>query len=44
MMISVIIFFRIFEIITFCFIVDVCDQVHNVEVIHLSYVLTASEI
>ena len=37
------IFFRIFEIIIFCFVVAICDPVHDVETIfHLSYVLTAS--
>ena len=42
-MISVDIFFRIFEIIIFCCVVAICDQVHDVETIfHLSYVLTAS--
>ena len=36
-------FFRIFEIINFCFVVAICDIVYNVETIfHLSYVLTAS--
>ena len=36
-------FFRIFEIIIFCFVVAICDLVHDVETIyHLSYVLTAS--
>ena len=36
-------FFRIFEIIIFCFVVAICDLVHNVETIfHLSYVLTVS--
>ena len=44
-MISVVIFFRIFEIIIFCFVVAICDLVHAVEAIfHLSYVLTASGI
>ena len=45
MMISVVIFFRIFEIFIFCFVVAIglCDLVHDVETIfHLSYVLTAS--
>ena len=38
-------FFHIFEIISFCFVVAKCDQVHDVETIfHLSYVLTASGI
>ena len=42
-MISVDNFFRIFEIIIFCFVVAICDLVHDVETIfHLSYVLTAS--
>ena len=42
-MISVDSFFRIFEIIIFCFVVAICDLVHDVETIfHLSYVLTAS--
>ena len=36
-------FFRIFEIIIFCFVIAICDLVHDVEIIfHLSYVLTAS--
>ena len=36
-------FFRIFEIIIFCFVVVICDLVHDVEtIVHLSYVLTAS--
>ena len=36
-------FFRIFEIIIFCFVVAICDLVHDVETIfHLSYVLKAS--
>ena len=36
-------FFRIFEIIISCFVVAICDLVHDVETIfHLSYVLTAS--
>ena len=36
-------FFRIFEINIFCFVVAICDLVHDVETIfHLSYVLTAS--
>ena len=35
--------FCIFEIIIFCFVVAICDLVHDVETIfHLSYVLTAS--
>ena len=38
------IFFVFFGIIIFCFIVAICDLVHDVETIfHLSYVLTASE-
>ena len=38
-------FFVFFEIIIFCFVVAICDLVHNVETIfHLSYVLTASGI
>ena len=42
-MISVDIFFRIFEIIIFSCVVAICDLVHDVETIfHLSYVLTAS--
>ena len=42
-MISVVDFFRIFEIIIACFVVAICDLVHAVEtIIHLSYVLTAS--
>ena len=33
----------IFEIIIFCFVVAICDLVHDVKTIfHLSYVLTAS--
>ena len=42
---SVVIFFVFFfvEIIIFCFVVAICDLVHDVETIfHLSYVLTAS--
>ena len=38
-------FFRNFEVIIFCFVVAICDIVHDVETIfHLSYmyVLTAS--
>ena len=36
-------FFGIFEIIIFCFVVAICDLVHDVETIfHLSYVRTAS--
>ena len=36
-------FFRIFEIINFCFVVAICDVVHIVEtILHLSYLLTAS--
>ena len=36
-------FFRIFEIIFFCFVVTICDLMHDVETIfHLSFVLTAS--
>ena len=36
-------FFCIFEIIVFCFVVAICDLVHNVETIfHLSYLLTSS--
>ena len=35
--------FRIFEIIIFCFVVAICDLVHDVQTIfHLSYLLTAS--
>ena len=35
--------FRIFEIFIFCFVVAICDLVHDVKTIfHLSYVLTAS--
>ena len=42
-MISVVNFFRIFAIIIFCFVVAICDLVHDVETIfQLSYVLTAS--
>ena len=37
-------FFRIFEIIIFCFFVAICDLVQDVKTIfHLSYVITASE-
>ena len=43
MIYAVIFFFRIFEIIIFCFVVAICDLVHDVETIsHLSYMLTAS--
>ena len=36
-------FFRIFEIIIFCFVVAICELVHAVEtILYLSYVLTAS--
>ena len=36
-------FFCIFEIIIFCFVVAICDLVHDVEsIFHLSYLLTAS--
>ena len=36
-------FFVFFEIIIFCFVVDICDLVHAVlTIFHLSYVLTAS--
>ena len=36
-------FFRIFEIIIFCFVVAICELVHDVEnIFHLSFVLTAS--
>ena len=32
-------FFRIFEIITFCFVVALCDLIHDVEaIVHLSYI------
>ena len=42
-MISVDNFFRIFEIIIFCFVFAIFDLVQNVETIfHISYVLTAS--
>ena len=42
-MISMVNFFRIFEIIIFCFVVAICDLVYDVETIfHHSYVLTAS--
>ena len=42
-MISVVNYFRIIEIIIFCFVVAICDLVHGVETIfHLSYVLKAS--
>ena len=37
-------FFVTFEIINFCCVVAICDQVHDVEnIFHLSYVLRASE-
>ena len=40
-----VIFFRIFEIIIFCFVVAIYDLVHDVETIfHLSYVLTVSDL
>ena len=36
-------FFRIFEIIIFCFVVGICDLVQDVATrFHLSYLLTAS--
>ena len=42
-MISVDIFFRIFEIIIFCFVVAICDLVHDVDAMYgVLYVLTAS--
>ena len=42
-MISVDNFFRIFEIIIFCFVVAICDLVHHVEAMYgLPKVLTAS--
>ena len=42
-MISVVIFFRIFEIIIFYFVVAICDLVRDVATkFHLSYVLTES--
>ena len=42
-LISVVIFFHIFEIIIFCCVVAICNLVHDVETIfHLSYALTAS--
>ena len=35
--------FRFLEIIIFCFVVAICDLVHDVETLfHLSYLLTAS--
>ena len=34
MMVLVVIFFRVFEIIIFCFVVAVCDLVHDVEIRH----------
>ena len=41
-MITVVFFFRIFEIIIICFAVAICDLVHDVETIfYLSYMLTA---
>ena len=43
MMISVDNFFVFFEIIIFCFVVAICDLVHDViTIFHLSYLLTAS--
>ena len=37
-------FIRIFEIIIFCFVIAICDLVHNVEAIFgIPQVLTASE-
>ena len=33
-MVYVVIFFRIFEIIIFCFVVDIYDLVHYVEAMH----------
>ena len=42
-MISVVSYFVFLEIFIFCFVVVICDLVHDVETIfHLSYVLTAS--
>ena len=42
-MISVVNFFRIFEIVIFCFVVAICDLVHTVEAMYgLPEVLTAS--
>ena len=42
-MISVVIIFCIFVIISFCFVVAICNLVHDVETIfHFYYVLTAS--
>ena len=42
-MISVDDYFVFFEIIIFCFVVAICDLVHDVETIfHLYYLLTAS--
>ena len=36
-------FFRIFEIIIYCFVVDICDLVHDMEPkFHLPKLLTAS--
>ena len=36
--------FLYFGIIIFCFVVAICDLVHDVEsIFHLSYVLTAAE-
>ena len=41
--ISVVIFFVFFEITIFCFVVAICDLVHDMETIfHLSYVLKIS--
>ena len=36
-MISVVIFFRIFEIIIFCFVVAICDLVHPVKAMYGLY-------
>ena len=42
-MISVDNFFVFFRLLFFCFVVAICDLVHDVETtFHLSYVLTAS--
>ena len=37
-------FFLFFEIIIFCFVIAICDLVHDVEtIVRLSFVLTTSE-
>ena len=42
-MVLVVIFFHIFEIVFICFVVAICDLLHDVEPINgLSWLLTAS--